>query len=72
MYGYATNTRIKFVVVVSVHEALVKDSEMRQVFKKIHVSYIALVSNPFYDPDTTRTIQSPHFQRLLESIVLRS
>ena len=69
IYGYMTNTRIKFIVVVSVAENIVKDTDMRSVFKKIHASYIALVSNPFYDADTTRTITSPKFHKWIDSIV---
>lgn len=69
VYGYLTNTRIKFVVVVGVPEGSIKDSEMRLIFKKIHASYIALVSNPFYDPDASKTITSTRFHQWMESTV---
>ena len=51
VYGYVTNTRIKFILIVDSSNATsLRDNEIRQMFRKLHTVYTQLLSNPFYVP----------------------
>ncbi|CAI4215048.1 unnamed protein product [Parascedosporium putredinis] len=58
-YGFETNTGVRFVVVVDVRAGEdgtrsgvgLRDADVRPVFKALQAAYIALLQNPFYDPD---------------------
>ena len=51
VYGYVTNTRIKFILIVdSSNTTSLRDNEIRQMFRKLHTVYTQLLSNPFYVP----------------------
>ncbi|KAL2109867.1 hypothetical protein VUR80DRAFT_1913 [Thermomyces stellatus] len=54
-YGYETNTGVRFVVVVDVRagesRAGLRDADLRPVFKALQSAYVALLQNPFFDPD---------------------
>ncbi|GAA50464.1 trafficking protein particle complex subunit 2-like protein [Clonorchis sinensis] len=68
LYGYVTNTQIKFIVVLesptsplnSTSQAAGgsspslqhQDSEIRSLFQCLHSAYVDLVSSPFYTPKT--------------------
>ncbi|DBA89261.1 TPA: hypothetical protein ACH3X1_016402 [Trebouxia sp. C0004] len=56
VYGYISNTRIKFMLVVD--EMLQKEDEMRMMFKRFHTAYVDAVSNPFYSTSTLVTSKS--------------
>ncbi|GAA6064466.1 hypothetical protein JCM10212_001815 [Sporobolomyces blumeae] len=47
VYGYQTNTRIKFVVVLGLADAVIRDVDVKIIFRAIHNAYIAYISNPF-------------------------
>ncbi|KAI5479903.1 trafficking protein particle complex subunit 2 [Pseudohyphozyma bogoriensis] len=47
VYGYQTNTRIKFVLVIALVDAVVRDLDVKTIFRAIHNAYIAHISNPF-------------------------
>ncbi|KAI9299601.1 Sedlin, partial [Cunninghamella echinulata] len=49
VYGYMTNTKVKFIVVVSVTDGTIRDTDMKTIFKKIHNAYVSQVCNPFYN-----------------------
>lgn len=64
MYGWLTNTGIKFVLIVDMegrphrqgesrlNPALgLRDSDLKPAFRALHQAYIRLLRNPFYDPD---------------------
>ncbi|KAJ3159127.1 Trafficking protein particle complex subunit 2-like protein [Geranomyces michiganensis] len=72
VFGYITNTRVKFIVVTSLTDAAIKDQEMKALFRKIHNAYVALVSNPFWDPDTQGAITSPNFDRAMSQVAAGS
>lgn len=71
MYGYVTCTKIKFIVIIDDGVPAgsgaagsgaggggnqeVKDSTIRTLFKKIHMEYTSIVSNPFYVPNQKMT-----------------
>ncbi|KAJ3288794.1 Trafficking protein particle complex subunit 2-like protein [Blyttiomyces sp. JEL0837] len=69
VYGYMTNTKVKFIVVITVAETSVKDIEMRNVFRRIHNAYVNLASNPFWDPDGTARIMSKRFHTAINDTV---
>ena len=64
MYGWVTNTGIKFVIVVDMEgkpaDTLgnrnnviigVRDSDLKTAFRALQNAYIRLLRNPFYDPE---------------------
>ncbi|KAL0111303.1 hypothetical protein PUN28_012899 [Cardiocondyla obscurior] len=50
IYGYATNTKIKFVIVLQSSNVSIRDNEIKTTFKKLHAAYSNTVCNPFYIP----------------------
>ena len=68
VYGYVTNTRIKFILIVDSSNATsLRDNEIRQMFRKLHTVYTQLLSNPFYVPGNQ--IKSKRFDSLVLSLV---
>ncbi|XP_015921466.1 trafficking protein particle complex subunit 2-like protein isoform X1 [Parasteatoda tepidariorum] len=67
VYGYVTNTKIKFVVVVESSHTTLRDNEIRQMFRRIHSAYADMVCNPFYLPG--ETISSKSFEAVIKSIM---
>ena len=64
MYGWVTNTGVKFVIVVDMEGKPpdqnasrgsvilgVRDSDFKPAFRALQNAYIRLLRNPFYDPD---------------------
>ncbi|KAF2490710.1 Sedlin [Lophium mytilinum] len=64
MYGWLTNTGVKFVVVVDMegrpatvaesrNSAVmgIRDADLKPAFRALQTAYISLLRNPFYDPD---------------------
>ncbi|XP_066603745.1 trafficking protein particle complex subunit 2-like protein [Prorops nasuta] len=58
IYGYTTNTKIKFVIVLHFSSFQLRDSEVKMIFKKLHTAYSNAVCNPFYVPGDQITIKS--------------
>ncbi|CAH8540962.1 unnamed protein product [Schistosoma turkestanicum] len=66
IYGYVTNTKIKFIMIfeshvlssqsiqshVSIHQTHPRDVDIRAMFQRLHAAYINLVCSPFYQPGT--------------------
>ncbi|CAL8072573.1 unnamed protein product [Calicophoron daubneyi] len=67
LYGYVTNTQIKFVIIqesqrpifspdtqITTPQAMQhhRDVEVRSLFQRLHMAYVELVSCPFYTPRT--------------------
>lgn len=50
VYGYVTNSKIKFVVVVESANTALRDNEIRTMFRRLHVAYTDMFCNPFYNP----------------------
>ncbi|CAO1625581.1 unnamed protein product [Jaminaea pallidilutea] len=48
IYGFTTSTRVKFLVMVTISDAIVKDLDMITIFRAMHTSYLSHVSNPFH------------------------
>ncbi|OZJ02566.1 hypothetical protein BZG36_04339 [Bifiguratus adelaidae] len=68
VYGYMTNTRVKFVVVITVPDGLVRDSDMKMIFRQIHAAYTAQVCNPFYTTDSSKPITAKKFTQAIDAI----
>ncbi|KAG1081155.1 hypothetical protein G6F42_023053 [Rhizopus arrhizus] len=68
VYGYITNTRVKLVVVVSVTDGIIRDADMKALFRKIHSAYVSNVCNPFYNVDSQKCINSKAFSQAIETI----
>jgi len=63
-FGYLTNGGIKFLLVVDVENNLVlKDQDIRVIFKRLHSKYCDAISNPFHK------LGSPLSSRHIDSVV---
>ena len=49
--------------------ALPKDVQLKEMFRRLHLAYMTLISNPFYDMDTEKKMSSQRFARRVEEIV---
>ncbi|KAK7071757.1 Trafficking protein particle complex subunit 2-like protein, partial [Halocaridina rubra] len=50
VFGYTTNTRIKFVIITDAGNTILRDNEIRMMFRRLHNMYTNVVCNPFYIP----------------------
>jgi len=66
-YGFATNTRIKFILLIDIMNTSLKDNEIRGIFRKLHNAYTNAICNPFYIPG--RPLQSKNFNSIVEEIL---
>ena len=69
IYGYVTNSKIKFLVVIETSNQQYHDTEIKIMFKKLHSSYISNVCNPFYE--IGQPITSKRFDDLVKSLMLK-
>ncbi|CAD5110729.1 DgyrCDS99 [Dimorphilus gyrociliatus] len=69
VYGYVTNTKIKFVIVVESSNTTLRDNEIRSMFRKLHSAYVDMVCNPFYEPG--QTINSKSFDTIVKSMMIQ-
>lgn len=67
VFGYVTNTNIKFIIVVEASNASLRDNEIRQMFRKLRDAYTVALWNPFYTPGTT--IESKKFDAVIASLM---
>lgn len=70
VYGYVTNTSIKFILIVEASNTNIRDNEIRQMFRKLHNGYSNMLYNPFYVPGTP--IDSKKFHAVVQSLLLPS
>ena len=69
VYGYATNTKVKFVIVLDVSRVQnVNENELRSMFRRIHSAYADAICNPFYIPGDQ--IDSTKFEAIISEILL--
>jgi len=57
-YGFVTNTKIKIIIIIDSTNSLLRDNEIRAMFRKLHNAYTELVCNPFYIPGDPITEKS--------------
>ncbi|KAH6768645.1 SNARE-like superfamily protein [Perilla frutescens var. frutescens] len=65
VYGYVTNTKVKFMLVTT--DLDVRDVDVRVFFGRFHSAYVDAVSNPFHIPG--KRITSTKFAERLSTIV---
>lgn len=51
IYGYMTNTKIKFILIVDSLNSAFRENEIRAIFRSIHAEYVNYISNPFIIPN---------------------
>ncbi|XP_059939600.1 trafficking protein particle complex subunit 2-like protein isoform X1 [Mesoplodon densirostris] len=68
VYGYVTNSKVKFVMVVDSSNTALRDNEIRSMFRKLHNSYTDVMCNPFYNPGDR--IQSRAFDGMVTSMMI--
>ncbi|XP_046570011.1 trafficking protein particle complex subunit 2-like protein isoform X2 [Haliotis rubra] len=67
VYGYVTNTKVKFVVVVESSNLTLRDNDIRGMFRKLHHAYVDMLCNPFYNPG--ENITSRNFENVVISMM---
>ncbi|CAA2933700.1 trafficking particle complex subunit 2 [Olea europaea subsp. europaea] len=65
VYGYLTNTKVKFIMVTT--DMDVRDADVRNFFRRFHAAYVDAVSNPFHVPG--KKINSRTFAERFSTIV---
>lgn len=68
VFGYITNTSIKFIIIVEAANTNLRDNEIRQMFRKLHTGYSNMLYNPFYTPGAP--IESKKFHGVIKSLLL--
>jgi hypothetical protein len=69
VYGYVTNTKIKFIVVLGITDTAVRDVDMRILMRRLHAAYSAWVCNPFMHLDSAKLIRAPLFDQAIDHLV---
>lgn len=69
VYGYVTNTKVKFVIVVDSSNIALRDNEIRSMFRKLHNSYTDVMCNPFYNPG--EVIESKVFDNMVSGMMIQ-
>ncbi|XP_075209750.1 trafficking protein particle complex subunit 2-like protein [Lycorma delicatula] len=67
IFGYVTNTKVKFIVVVDATNTSLRDNEVRTMFRKVHIAYMDVICNPFYIPGDK--ITSKKFDAIMKGIM---
>lgn len=67
VFGYTTNTRIKFVIITDAANTSLRDNEIRMMFRRLHNMYTNVVCNPFYIPG--EQITSKEFDKGVSTLV---
>ncbi|XP_073292785.1 uncharacterized protein [Primulina huaijiensis] len=65
VYGYLTNTKVKFILVTT--DLDVRDADVRNFFRRFHTAYVDAVSNSFHVPG--KKITSKIFAERVSTIV---
>uniref|UniRef100_A0A3Q0SRX8 Trafficking protein particle complex subunit 2-like protein n=1 Tax=Amphilophus citrinellus TaxID=61819 RepID=A0A3Q0SRX8_AMPCI len=70
VYGYVTNSKVKFVIVVDSSNTSLRDNEIRSMFRKLHNSFTDVMCNPFHNPGDT--IQSKTFDGIVSGMMVQT
>ena len=68
VYGYVTNTKVKFILVVEAFNTQLRDNDVRSMFRRLHNAYTEVVCNPFYSPGENITTKS--FNTVVSSMIV--
>ncbi|CAH8584916.1 unnamed protein product [Heterobilharzia americana] len=84
IYGYVTNTKIKFIMIFESHilssqssqsglQTHTRDVDIRAMFQRLHSAYVNLVCSPFYKPGTPiqpdKQAAASRFDRCISSLL---
>nr|NP_610662.1 uncharacterized protein Dmel_CG9067 [Drosophila melanogaster]7B6D_H Chain H, TRAPPC2L [Drosophila melanogaster]7B6R_J Chain J, TRAPPC2L [Drosophila melanogaster]7B6X_H Chain H, TRAPPC2L [Drosophila melanogaster]7B70_H Chain H, TRAPPC2L [Drosophila melanogaster]AOQ13863.1 CG9067-PA [synthetic construct]AAF58685.2 uncharacterized protein Dmel_CG9067 [Drosophila melanogaster] len=67
IYGFVTNTRVKFIVVIDSSNVALRENEVRAIFRNLHLLYTDAICNPFYIPGESLT--SKKFDRAVQKLM---
>ncbi|EDW73970.1 uncharacterized protein Dwil_GK21624 [Drosophila willistoni] len=67
IYGFVTNSRVKFIVVIDSTNVALRENEVRAIFRNLQVLYTDAVCNPFYIPGESLT--SKKFDRSVQKLM---
>uniref|UniRef100_A0A3B5L1C4 Trafficking protein particle complex subunit 2-like protein n=1 Tax=Xiphophorus couchianus TaxID=32473 RepID=A0A3B5L1C4_9TELE len=70
VYGYVTNSKVKFVIVVDSSNTSLRDNEIRSMFRKLHNSFTDVMCNSFYNPGDP--IQSKAFNGIVCGMMVQT
>ncbi|XP_003969967.1 trafficking protein particle complex subunit 2-like protein [Takifugu rubripes] len=70
VYGFVTNTKVKFVIVVDSSNTSLRDNEIRSMFRKLHNSFTDVMCNPFHIPGDT--IKSKAFDSIVSGMMVQA
>eukprot|EP00004_Rigifila_ramosa_P020457 TRINITY_DN5304_c0_g1_i1.p2 TRINITY_DN5304_c0_g1~~TRINITY_DN5304_c0_g1_i1.p2 ORF type:complete len:128 (+),score=26.27 TRINITY_DN5304_c0_g1_i1:109-492(+) len=65
VYGYATLSRVKFIVVVPDNDS-VKEIDVKMLFRHLHTLYVNTICDPFHNPDDALP---PRFDRDVAAVL---
>nr|XP_002131059.1 trafficking protein particle complex subunit 2-like protein [Ciona intestinalis] len=68
IYGYVTNTKVKFVMVVEASNTQIRDNDVRSMFRRLHNAYTSVVCNPFYILGSN--ISSKAFEKVVAGMIV--
>ena len=69
IYGYVTNTKVKFILIVEASNTQLRDNDIRSMFRRLHNGYTDVVCNPFYTPGDE--IKSKSFENIVSTIIVQ-
>lgn len=69
VYGYVTNTKSKFIIIVESNTTL-RDNDIRTMFRKLHTAYTDMICNPFYIPG--ENITSKAFANVVNGMLVEA
>ncbi|KAJ3301582.1 Trafficking protein particle complex subunit 2-like protein [Kappamyces sp. JEL0829] len=72
VFGYVTNSNVKFLIFITVEDKTIKDADVKNIFRQIHDRYIKLTMNVFYDPSAAGPITNQSFLASLDSLSFHS
>ncbi|KAF0993215.1 hypothetical protein HZS_5623 [Henneguya salminicola] len=67
IYGYVTTSNYKFILIYKRDGTDPRESEIRDMFKKIHTSFTAAIINPLYESEAT--LLSKKFNQAMTSLI---
>ncbi|ALC41479.1 CG9067 [Drosophila busckii] len=67
IYGFVTNSRVKFIVVIDSSNIALRENEVRAIFRNLHMLYTDAVCNPFYIPGEQLT--SKKFDKAIQKLM---
>ncbi|XP_034651752.1 trafficking protein particle complex subunit 2-like protein [Drosophila subobscura] len=67
IYGFVTNSRVKFIVVIDSSNVALRENDVRAIFRNLHILYTDAVCNPFYIPGESLT--SKKFDRAVQKLM---